>query len=670
MENGTLYDRIAPVLVKRFKEREENVRLEILVTLALLVRKTGESSSIGALPILSSDLSMPEGGRSRKRRRVDSITEPPDAAGAFAASLGLNSPAASPSPVSGARAELARLNPAIVKGISQLLKQPSIPTKQTAISLLRDTVLVQNGGLVENLSRIMEPLLEVVNVPSKALSGSSSTAVGGPATATDGIMRTEALQLLAAICDTHSSKTLAPYLDAIVSAVIGAASDNNYKISGEAHQTLESIIKAVTPPRTAGTEKQRRDFLTQIHQIISTKATSLDVDLEARRKAIHALGVLLARTSGVDNAKLLALNKRSNALDILQDRLKNETTRLSAIKAIEIVSVSARDKKDLNAAWTQPVLLELGAQLRKADRALRGASLAALRSMVNNSVAKAQLDERAVQALTDLLLPLVSSNDFNLLGIALNILSQLVQVSPQLIANASLSQALCDVIRSNPGGRAFDALLAIVQNIGEHGVGRQFMHSLLQDVGVSGNPAVVGKTIGTLLVSGRDTVGVKLQDFESELRSSEDPARQCLALSVLGEAGSRLGQSFPLQPQTFTDRFRSQSDVVRRTAATALGRAGTGNIKAYLPSILSYTSKASKSQYLSLYAIKEILQTAGKSRSDISPYMKQIWENLQAASQVEDNKTLGAECIGRLTSIEPTSYLPQLQVRAPFSSLV
>ncbi|KAG8530486.1 uncharacterized protein KY384_004989 [Bacidia gigantensis] len=179
LESGTLYDKIAPVLVKRFKEREENVRLEVIVTLALLIKKTGESSAVGTLPVIDKSMATTDSRRSRKRRRVDSTTEPPDAAGAFAVSLGLNSPAASPSPVSGPRAELARLNAAIVKGVSQLLKQSSIPTRQTAISLLRESVLVQNGGLSDHLSKIIDPLLDIIRTASNAPTGSSSTAVGG-----------------------------------------------------------------------------------------------------------------------------------------------------------------------------------------------------------------------------------------------------------------------------------------------------------------------------------------------------------------------------------------------------------------------------------------------------------------------------------------------------------
>lgn len=663
LENGTLYDKIAPVLIKRFKEHEENVRLEVLTTLALLVRKTGEGSNFGTGNMLETDLDSAQARPSRKRRRVDSITGDLGSAVAFSSSLGLISPATSPSPVSGPRADLSRLSPSIVKGVSELLKLPSVPTKQTAIALLREVVLVQHGGLSDSLNRILEPLVDVIQNTSNLPNGSASTAVAGAAAATGGIMRVGALQLLAAICDTHSSRMLAPYIKRIVSSVTAAANDQYYKLSGEAILTIESITKAITPPRSAGTEQERTEFLAYIYDVVFTKAKSAEADLELRQKAIHALGVLLARTSGAKNVKLLAKDKRSHSLEVLEERLRNETTRLSAVKATEIVFVSAVDQQDLPSQWTKDVALELGNQLRKADRDLRTSSLAALRSLAYNKVAIAKLDQQSIELVAELLLPLISSRDLSLLGVAMSIYSKLVVAFPNQLVEAQLIKALCEVVLSPMGSKAFDAYLNLTQCIGEQGVGQPLMAAFLQEVGVSGDPAVVGKAIGTLLVSGGPSVGVTLSDFEGELRSSKDYHRQCLALSTMGEAGFRLGMSSPLQPQTFSGHFSATPEAVPRTAAIALGRAGAGSIKAYLPVILSFTGKAGNLQYLSLYSIKEILQNAGSSRSDISPYTQQIWENLLAASQIEDNKALAAECIGRITIIEPTKFLPLLQVR-------
>jgi len=97
------------------------------------------------------------------------------------------------------------------------------------------------------------------------------------------------------------------------------------------------------------------------------------------------------------------------------------------------------------------------------------------------------------------------------------------------------------------------------------------------------------------------------------------------------------------------------------TAAVALGRAGAGNISVYLPVILARFEKGGNDQYLVLHSIKEILQNA--TDAELAYYSKSIWEKILSTTQTEDNKAVGAECIGKLVSINPQAYLPLLEVR-------
>jgi len=55
------------------------------------------------------------------------------------------------------------------------------------------------------------------------------------------------------------------------------------------------------------------------------------------------------------------------------------------------------------------------------------------------------------------------------------------------------------------------------------------------------------------------------------------------------------------------------------------------------------------------------LQYASKTRLSIVSSTDEIWDILFKVSELEDNKAIGAECIGRLISIEPRKYLPMLQ---------
>lgn len=661
LDNGVLYERIAPVLISRFQEREENVRLEVLSTLTALVRKTAANAT---MPFtfageIEFELTSAVEARSRKRRRLGSdatLFESPVNSTSIA---GFTSPDASPPPSSGPRADLARLSSNIIRGVAKLLKQSTLATKQSGIVLLREIVTVQHGGLSEHFGKIAQPLIDAIKSPSAQ---SSSHSVGTATLASTGKLRIEALQLLIAVCDNHSSKLIAPYSSSLVPTVAAAVKDKYFKVSSEAIVAVESLIKVLTPPRSAGTEQVNRQYVETLYDVVLDRAVATDADVEVRQRAIHALGVLLSRGSEQSKVGGLSETQRTKATGVLLDRLRNETTRLSAVEAIDMYLSSCQDASNKQKQWTRDVALELGAQLRKANRRLRGASLAALRDLVGNPAALSCLDEKTVRATSGMLLPLVSANDLNLLGMALVILAKLVCQSPNSVVDPRLNAALCEVVIAPLGGAVLDALLVLLKVIGEQKVGQPLMQGLLQDVGVNGDPGIVGRAIGTLVFAGGTTVGVKLDDFVTELQSAPDDKRRCLALSVLGEAGYRLGPSSPLEPGLFTKYFNSKSQSLPRAAATALGRAGAGNVKTYLPVILSTTSKAGSSQYLSLHAIKEILQSTGQARSDILPYAQEIWEKLMTASQAEDNRAVGAECIGRLTVIEPKTFLPSLQV--------
>lgn len=652
LEDGTLYSRVAPALIARFKEREENVRLEVLATLSNLVRKSGDGPS----PVKFAD-EPTHGGMmlppSKKRRRGGSDASMFDLQESSSLSMGYSSPAPAGTPPAGPRASLAKLSPDIVKGVAQLLKQTSCPptTKQASISLIKDIVITQRGGLDGYLSQLISPVVEA----AKTTGGSSSSA-----SATANSLRTQALQLIGAIADTHPSKSIQPYLEPIVDALLRGVKEKYSKLSIEALAATEQVIKALTPPRSAASGTENRQYLESLYEALVSRISANDADVEVRRSAIHVLGLLLGRSSGTEG--LLASDKRTAGLELLAERLKNELTRLASVRAIDSIAAHTKAKDELSAKWVQGVAMELGAQLRKASRALRGASLSALRTLALNPQSRSQLDNQTRIQVVDMLLPLLNANDLHLLGPALVILATFVKDDAQAIMTPSLTAALCQVAQGSISGMPLDALLKLVRAIGEQRVGKELMQALLQQVGVSGHAEVVGKVIGNLLVYGGDSVGVKLEQFVTELETAQDDKRQCLALVVLGESALRLGSQSTIDPKLFIKYFSAKSENVPLAAAVALGRAGAGSVSKYLPVILSNMGQPSAPQYLFLHAIKEILQH-DDTESEIIPYTSTLWQNLVAASQLEDNKAIGAECIGRLTIIDPKTYLPQLQVR-------
>jgi len=526
------------------------------------------------------------------------------------------------------------------------------------LGLLKDVVIAQHGGLDQTMGLVIDAVMEAIRT-SGAQAG---TLTSGSSTSTANSFRIQALHFLSASAESHSPEVLQPFLDQLLPALLTAVQDKYSKVSVEALATLEQWIKVLTPvgSDTASSSGQ----VSQILDVLTKRITSSDADLEVRQQAIHAMGVLLGRASSYPN--LLPPQKRMAGLDLLSERLRNELTRLDTVRAVEIICLLARDKSEFTSAWVEQTALELGAQLRKSSRTLRGASLGALRTLAQGEATRANLTANATKQLVTLLLPILTDQnlDLHLLGPAFTILATFVSIDASVALDEQFVSAFGNPLKTAISGATLEALLNCVRTVGQAGTGKPLMGYLLQKVGLSGIPELTGKVIGNLLVAGMATnsTGVSLDAFTNELRTFKEDKRQVLALAVLGEAALRMGTQSPLQPQMFLDYFRGGSDVVPLHAAKALGRAGAGNVKVYVPFILSALEQQGSQQYLLLHSIREILDHEG-AEDEVVPYAQELWRHLINASQVEDNKIIGAECIGRLAIIDPKTYLPQLQVR-------
>jgi cullin-associated NEDD8-dissociated protein 1 len=655
LEDGTMYQEVAPALISRFaKEREESVKLEVVVTLTALVRKTNEGATI----ISSNGFTESVGGskNSRKRRRQDSFASTLDFEPSMGTTSAISSPVITPAaPESGPQAELERLLPALIQSLVKMWKSASVPLKQASVVLLKSLALARYGGLADFLQQIEDPIADALKSSSLTGTVTAGTAVSA------GTLQIETLSLIGVLAETHSSDALLPFLIALIPGVVSSVNDRNYKVASEALGAIEHIVKALTPPRVSEPDNLGPQ-LEKLYDVIVIRVTDTSADLEVRQRAIHVFGVLLARTSGETGAKFISSSQRLKGLTILVDRLKNETTRLATARAIDDIAVLASSTKDVTPEWISEITTELGAQLRKSDRTLRTSCLETLRSLALNPNTRAHYDENTMQDLENFLLPLISPEDFHLLAPALIILAKLIPGHAQRLVDDSLISAICTIVVAPLVGTALKALLLLVKVIGEQGAGADLMKCLLQDVGINGDPSVVGRAIGTLLVHGGPNLGVKVEDFLTELRTAQDSQRKCLALAILGEVCLRMGAEGPVKPDLFISNFESKSDKVRLAAAVALGNAAASNLKTYMPVILEGLDKSSSSNYLLLHSIKEVLQHPDIVRKgDIAPFAVKLWQILLAASNDEDNRVVGAECIGRLALIDPVSYVPHLQ---------
>ena len=649
VDNTTLYGQIAPSLIARVtREREENVKIEILGCITGLVSKSA-STIAPASTTSNGSVSV-----SRKRRRQDSEASLEDLDLGSLAYSKPSPPIVPSSPQTGPQAEIAALTPKMVHALTSMWRKATVSLKQGAVILLRHLALSRNGALADHLQQIEDPIADALKVSGAGQATASSISTGS---ATGAGLQIETLSLISAVTETDSASSLLPFLMALIPAVATTARGRNFKVSSEALGTIEQIIKALTPPRLQSGDHDHAMQLGKLSEVVLEKVTDNNADLEVRHKAVLVSGVLLARTS---STKLLPADTRASGFRILDERLKNETTRLPSARAIAILAPYIKSAKDLSADWLRDVSLELGANLRKADRSLRGSCLDALKGLGLNNVTAAMYDKKTIQDIVSLLLPLLTSNDFHLLTPALIIVAKVIPSNPSELVDKLMIEALCSIVVAPLTGAPLKAFLLVVKVIGEQGVGGNLMSNFL-NVGIEGDASVVGKAIGTLAVFGGSNMPVGVKTFQKELEKEQDIPQRCLTITILGEIGFRLGPNSPLSPDIFVKGLAADSDKVRLTAAVAFGSAGASNIKEYLPLILHDLGTGTGADYLLLHSLREILQHQDKVAQDVAPFAKQLWEKLFVASDANDNRAVGAECIGRLSLLDPVTYIPQLQ---------
>lgn len=654
LDSTVLFEKIAPVLITRMHmEREENVKFEIIAAVTAMIKRTGQGALVTCGQTEGSSEIAPPSFNSRKRRRQDSDASL-DSLDMSAFQHSQSSPPVTPrSPAAGPQAELAALTPKLVQALVKIWKKASIPLKQAAVNMLRSLTLTRNGAIADYLQHVEDPIADALK-PSGPASGSAGGASTASATASS--LQIETLSLISVITETTSTRILLPFVIALIPGVTGTVRDRNFKVSSEALGALEQFVKALTPPRLPTTDQDLAMQLEKLYDVMADRVTDNNADLEVRHRAIQVFGVLLARTSPT---KMLKPTMRSRGFEILKDRLANETTRLSSARAVATSAAAVTPQNNVSPEWVRRVSLELGSHLRKADRSLRGACLDALKSLALNATTAAQYDDKTIGELTTLLLPLLNVSDLHLLTPTLIIFARIIPTNPTKIVDERLVRALTTVVCSPLIGSPLKALLLLVKVIGEQGAGAVLMKGLLA-VGINGEVSVVGRCIGTLVVYGGPHVGVAVVDFQKELQASQDEKNKCLSLAVLGEVGLRTGPASPIEPSTFLQSLQSESDKVRVSAAVALGSAGSSNIPEYMPLILGNMGQSTASDYLLLHALKEILQHPENIARTLTPYAKELWQKLFAASNSEDNLAVGAECIGRLAMIDPGTYLPEL----------
>ncbi|KTG39346.1 hypothetical protein cypCar_00005068 [Cyprinus carpio] len=600
------YRTVSPALIARFKEREENVKADVFHAYLSLLKQTRPAQSW-----LCDPDAMEQGE----------------------------------TPLTMLQIQVSM----IVKALHKQMKEKSVKTRQCCFNMLTELVNVLPGALAQHIPVLIPGIIFSLNDKS-----SSSN------------LKIDALSCLYVILCNHQPQVFHPHVQAIVPPVVACVGDPFYKITSEALLVTQQLVKVIRPlDQTDAFDAS--PYIADLFACTIKRLKAADIDQEVKERAISCTGQIICNLGDSLGADL------PGTLHIFLERLKNEITRLTTVKALTLIAGSPL-KINLRPILGEAVPI-LASFLRKNQRALKLSTLAALDILVKNysdSVTPAMIDAVLAE-----LPPLINESDMHVSQMAISFLTTLARVHPDSLSkiSGSILAELIALVRSPLlQGGALSAMLEFFQALvatGTASLGYMDLLRMLTGPVYAQSAALthkqsyysIAKCVAALTRAcpkeGPAVVGQFIQDVKNS--RSTDSIR-LLALLSLGEVGHHVDLSS--QPELKTvilDAFSSASEEVKSAASYALGSISVGNLPEYLPFVLQEISGQPKRQYLLLHSLKEIISSA--SVAGLKPYVENVWALLLKHCECteEGTRNVVAECLGKLTLIDPETLLPRLK---------
>ncbi|XP_050760327.1 cullin-associated NEDD8-dissociated protein 1-like isoform X3 [Gymnogyps californianus] len=604
------YKTLSPVLISRFKEREENVKADIFSAYISLLKQT--------LPI-------------------QSWLHASDASGKDDVPLTM----------------LQNQVPKIVKALHKQLKEKSIKSRQGCFSLLTELANVLPGCLADHIPALVPGI-----VFSLADKSSSSN------------MRIDTLSFLHVLLCNHQPEVFHPHIKSLLPPVVTCIGDPFYKITSEALLVTQQLVKVIRPLDKSCTF-DAKPYVKDLFPGTLKRLKAADIDQEVKERAISCMGQIIYNLGDHLSTDL------QPTLKIFLERLKNEITRLTTVKALTLIASSPL-KIDL-----RPILGEgfpiLASFLRKNQRALKLSTLTALDILVKNY--SDSLKPAMIESVLTELPALITENDMHVSQVAIMFLTTLAKVYPSCISKISGS-VLAEIFQlvHSPllQGGALNAIIDFFQALVLTKTATMGYSELMKQLTApiyssgSGGASVtlhkqayysVAKCVAALSSACPKEAPAIVNQFIQDVKNPKSSsAVKVLAFLSLAEMGRTTNLSAQRELKTvILEAFTSPSEEVKSAASYALGNISVGNLKEYLPFMLKEIGSQPKRQYLLLHSLKEVISSS--PADGLKPYVEDIWALLfkHCECTEEGTRNVVAECLGKLTLVNPSELLPRLK---------
>lgn len=602
------YESLSPALISRFKEREENVKSDIFHAYIALLKQT----------------------RSNLSHNVDPNSMEQEEMPVFL---------------------LQKQVPLLIKGLQNQMKEKSMKTRQDCFHLLKELCNAVPGALTNEIGNIIPGLL--YSLGEKNVSSN---------------MKIESLSFIHSLLTSHYPECFHAYIHVLLPPIITAVGDSFYKITAEALNVLQELVKVIRPLNTKS-KFDYEPYVPQIYQCTLVRLKAADIDQEVKEKAISTMGQIICNFGDELQHELPA------CLPIYIDRLKNEITRLTCVKALTKIAGSPLEIQ-------LPILNEaipiLGSFLRKNQRALKLGSLQLLNVLLVKYQKNVYVD--LLDCVVVELPPLLDEADLHITQWTLVLLKTIAELYPTALkdVNSAILPQVMKLVKSPLlQGSALNALLDFFRALIRCNLPDLTFNHLIQkfvDPITKKTPCTLhkqafyslAKCVAAITVTCQEHVLPLVPQFIREIEKAENDTQHMFALLVVGEIGREIDlTSMPNLKKAILNSFTVVSEEVKSAASYALGSIAIGNLEQYLPFLMKETEEQPRRQYLLLHALKEVITCLSATPAGIQqllPFVQGIWRQLYTHCECreEGTRNVVAECLGKLTLIDPANRLPLL----------
>ncbi|KAH9911655.1 TIP120-domain-containing protein [Fomitopsis serialis] len=606
----TLYKEVSPVLISRFGDREETVRVEVWSTYSVLLQQTrvyGTSAQQNDAATI--------GG---KRKRADEGMEVEE------------------TPYTLLRSQVSSFAKAL---LSQLKSPKTSPaTLQAGFSLLHTLLTVVPKSLSSYSTQII--------TTSKAVLLQSSKTNAAP-------LQIMCMSFVGLFFSTHTPGTFTASLDSILPVLLKSLGEKHPRIASEAFRVFSSLLNTMRPVKGG-------DWVDVVYNEAVARLGNHDTDAEVRGCTENCIGDLwvcateimktkprkewdaMCRTTGRTEGAVLVVTRVAKEIEIDDNWVNGCVNWL-----LTLLKKSGRvGKSDMFTC--------LDALLRRYNTVpadLPTTVTPTLKSYI--SISDISLMSQAVSNIA-LLLELIPANTYP--EVERELLPDIYNIAHSpLVAGAAFESVLA----------FFAALVQADMEVATHLV-PNLVISVDKAQKSDASYANVARCIGQVAISQQGIAAGTVAEFAKHLKptSKAKTSQIVLSLLVMGEIGRFIDMS--LQENIFTSviqRFAAEQEEIRTAASFAAGNIAVGNLHHFLPVIVKMVENDPTKRLLSLHALKEVVTHC--SHGQLETVADLLWVPLfeNSDNSEETTRNVAAACLGKLTTTHSSLYLPQLQER-------